>query len=284
MNEANETGTSEPDDLLGIFVGPTHAHYFADAFGGFATGGSVKWNWPTFFATLPWLLYRKMWLYSFGYAFGVPIVLIAIWSAVVLMVDREAGFLSFYLLYLVIGFVLAPMFVTRLYYGHARKKVGNIQARTHAGEEQRLEIARAGSTTIIGIIVSVLVMIIPLVGIVAGISIPAYHDMGIRGQMSEGLALSGEAKAAVAEYFVDNNQYPPDNVAAGLPPAAEISGRYVSSVQVEVGIIIVTFGEDADRKIRGRTLILQPENSDDGVSWACFSPEIRRNLLPAACR
>ena len=286
MSEPNDTGTNEPgdDDLLCIFVGPVHAHYFAEAFRGFAEGGSVKWNWPALFATLPWLLYRKLWLYSFAYAFSIPMVLIAIGFAAIFVVDRELGYLVYYVLYFVVGVVLAPMFVTRLYYGHARKKIANIKARTQAGEEQRLEIARAGSTSVIGIVVSAFVMAVPLIGIFAAISIPAYHDMGVRGQVAEGLNVSMRAKVAVAEYFSENNEFPADNITAGLPPPDEISGRHVSSVRVDTGSVVVTYGYEADRRIRGKTLVLQPEISDRIISWMCFSPDIGGKHLPAACR
>ncbi len=299
MNESNNMGGTEPDDidaiyqapesdsippgdedLLGIFVGPKNSHYYAHAFGKFAAGSNVKWNWPAFFITLPWLLYRKMWLYSLGYLFGIPIVFSII---ELILVSPAVGGGT---LYVIFSFVLVPMFATRLYYKHARNKIGNIKARTHSVEEQRFEIARAGSTSIIGVIVVVILLVVPaVVGIIAAISIPAYQGYTVRAQVSEGLNISGGAKAAVAKYFYENNQFPLDNATVGLSPATEIQGRYVSSVKIETGNITVTYGNQADRSINGKSLVLRPENMGQTVSWACInSDDIKPNVLPTACR
>ncbi len=284
MNEHSNTGGSGSDDLLSVFVGPKNSHYFTHAFRGFAAGGSVKWNWPVLFITLPWLLYRKMWLYSLGYMIGVPIVLMIIPRVAALAVGSGVGISIYYAPYFVIAFILAPMFATRLYYAHARNQIDNIKARTPSGEEQRLEVARAGSTSVIGTIAAALLPMIALIGIITAISVPNYADYTVRAQVSEGLNLSGGAKSAVAEYYEDYKQFPSDNVAAGLPPATDIQGKYVSSVQIEAGEIVVTYGNDADSDIHGDTLVIRPEVSDQGVTFVCFSLDIVSKNLPTVCR
>lgn len=272
------------DDLLSVFVGPKNSQYFTRAFRRFAAGGSVQWNWPVLFITLPWLIYRKMWLYSLGYMIGVPIVLMINVRVAELAVGNEASISLYTVLYFVMAFILAPMFATRLYYAHARNKIGNIKARTPSVEEQRLEIARAGSTSVIGTIAAVFLPLITLIGIIAAISIPNYADYTARAQVFEGLNLAGGAKAAVAEYYYDYNQFPSDNVSAGLPPATDIQGKYVSSVQIEAGEIVVTYGNNADSDIHGDTLVIRPEVSDQRVTFVCFSLEIAAKNLPSVCR
>jgi type IV pilus assembly protein PilA len=225
-----------------------------------------------------------MWLYSLGYMIGVPIVLLIIPRVAALAVGSGVGISIYYVPYFVIAFILAPMFATRLYYAHARNQIGNIKARTPSGEEQRLEVARAGSTSVIGTIAAALLPMIALIGIITAISVPNYADYAVRAQVSEGLNLSGGAKAAVAEYYEDYKQFPSDNVAAGLPPATDIQGKYVSSVQIEVGEIVVTYGNDADSDIHGDTLVIRPEVSDQGVTFVCFSLDIVSKNLPAVCR
>ncbi len=197
MNEPtdiNEPGSAGDDELLSAFVGPKNAHYFAGAFQQFATGNNVKWNWPAFFVTFPWLLYRKMWLYALAYVIGIPVAL-----AIIFSFGGMRGYSGESLLYFIICWILAPVFCTRLYYAHARSKIGNIKLRTSSGEEQRLEVARAGGTSVAGIVVGVLFLLVPaVVGIIAAISIPAYNDYTVRAQVSEGLNLSAGAKAAAA--------------------------------------------------------------------------------------
>lgn len=284
MNEPSNTGESGSDDLLSVFVGPRNSHYFTHAFRGFAAGGTVKWNWPVFFATFSWMLYRKMWLYSLGYMIGVPILLMITARVTGLAVGSGAGISIYFVPYFVIAFILAPMFATRLYYAHARNKIGKIKARTPSVEEQRLEVARAGSSSVIGTIAAALLPMIALIGIIAALSIPNYANYTVRAQVSEGLNLSGGAKATVAEYYQDYKQFPSDNVAAGLPPATDIQGKFVSSVQIEAGEIVVTYGNDAHSDIHGDTLVVRPEVSDQRVTFVCFSLDIASRNLPAVCR
>ena len=121
------------------------------------------------------------------------------------------------------------------------------------------------------------------IGIIVAISnVPP--DSFSRAQVSEGLNISGGAKATVTEYYQDHGQFPSDNVSAGLPLATDIQGKYVSSVRVDAGEIIVTFGNDANSDIQGKTLILRPERSDNLVKWVCLSLDIESRNVPSACR
>jgi type IV pilus assembly protein PilA len=281
----SEASVPEWADLLRVFVGPRNSPYFADAFRRFESGSKVKWNWPSFFITLPWLLYRKMWLYAMAYMLCVVILLVMVGYVAQLAFGGEAGVFTYFLLYFVLAFILAPMFATRLYYGQARSKIRGILARTSPGEEQRLEIARAGSTSIVGVFVSTLCLLVPVIGILAAIAIPAQKDFTVRSQVANGMQLAGGAKVAVAEFVIENGQLPADNASADISPASEFSDNYVVSVQVDGGDIIVTYGNKASKAILGKTLLLSPEiSSQQEVSWACSSPDIRDRHLPALCR
>ena len=134
-----------------------------------------------------------------------------------------------------------------------------------------------------------LMIVVAIIGILAAIAIPAYQDYTIRAQVSEGLNLSGGAKAAVTEFFQDRGNMPADNTAAGLStPATQIAGKYVTSVQVAAGIINVVYGGtagDAHTVITGKTLTMTPSTVQAGsVAWACTSADIANKHLPAACR
>ena len=67
-----------------------------------------------------------------------------------------------------------------------------------------------------------LMIVVAIIGILAAIAIPAYQDYTIRAQVSEGLNLSGAAKAAVTEYFQDQGAFPADNATAGFEAAGAL--------------------------------------------------------------
>jgi len=125
----------------------------------------------------------------------------------------------------------------------------------------------------------------------------------VRAQVSEGLAMAGLAKVAVAEHYMSLGRFPIDNAEAGLPAPDLLIGNYVSGIRVEDGAIHIAFGNRADNAIRDRLLSLRPafptaDPSAGHISWWCgYAPAIDRmsangrNLtsipalyLPVQCR
>jgi type IV pilus assembly protein PilA len=96
--------------------------------------------------------------------------------------------------------------------------------------------------------------------------------------------------------------FPPNNAAAGLPPADKIVSDSVSSVAVQDGSIHITFGNRANGVINGKLLTLRAAVVEDApivpVTWVCGyaeAPEkmtlhgqnqtnIPASFLPFACR
>ncbi len=118
-----------------------------------------------------------------------------------------------------------------------------------------------------------LMIVVAIIGILAAIAIPAYQDYTIRTQVSEGMTLASDIKAGVAEYAAQTGNWPATLVEAGLgsgAAAADKSGRYVESIDVGDGTITVTYGRDANSRIQGLTLSLQPVVNENGdVVWIC---------------
>jgi type IV pilus assembly protein PilA len=112
-------------------------------------------------------------------------------------------------------------------------------------------------------------IVVAIIGILAAIAIPAYQDYTVRAQVTEGLNLASDLKAAVGETFANDGTWPADNLALGITAAK--TGKYVTDVSVANGTITITFGNQANvDAIGGQTLALRPMVSANGdVIWVC---------------
>lgn len=132
-----------------------------------------------------------------------------------------------------------------------------------------------------------LMIVVAIIAILAAIAIPAYSLFTIRAQASEGLSLTGGAKVALAEYEHTRDGWPTGNIQAGLALPAEISGKYVTGVEVgnPPGTIEVTYGNGAHKSLSGKTIVLSAVSNVGSIDWVCadlgtLEPQYR----PSSCR
>ena len=140
-----------------------------------------------------------------------------------------------------------------------------------------------------------LMIVIAIIAILLAIAIPAYQDYTVRTKVGEGVNLAAAAKAAVTETFQSTGTFPADNIAAGLAPPDQITGKYVSSVTVAGGAngtVTVAFGQaDTPPEITGFDLQYIAIVNGGSVDWECSpgapvpaATTVKARYLPAECR
>jgi uncharacterized RDD family membrane protein YckC len=143
---------------------------------------------------------------------------------------------------------------------------------------------------------------VPVVFVVAGMALPSYRSYAIRAQVSEGLDLASGYRTAIETAwrntqgdFVDLSS---DSLGLGLPQR----GRYVESIEVVSGMIVITYGAAADEAVAGSVLAIVPAlDSERALAWTCgygqppagfevvfenhpSYSDIDERFVPSACR
>lgn len=147
-----------------------------------------------------------------------------------------------------------------------------------------------------------LMVVVAIMGVLATLAVPSFQDRVIRTQVGEGIGLVEFAKQAVASYYTKTHRMPTDNAAAGLPPAQNIVGNYVSSVAVRNGAIHITYAQQSNRNLLNKVVTLRPAVVEGypqvPIAWVCGTSTVpekmkamgenRTNLpnhfLPLDCR
>jgi uncharacterized RDD family membrane protein YckC/Tfp pilus assembly major pilin PilA len=110
----------------------------------------------------------------------------------------------------------------------------------------------------------------PMLAVLAAIALPGYRDYTVRAQVSEGLDIASGYRAAIEAAWLEGPREFVDLNTDSVGPKRKGAGRYVESVEVVSGMIVITYGGAANDVLAGSVLTLVPAlNAEDALAWAC---------------
>lgn len=126
-----------------------------------------------------------------------------------------------------------------------------------------------------GFILIELMLVVAIIGILAAVAIPAYQDYIQKAKAAEWQIMVAPIKDAISRYFDYWGRLPADNPSAGLPGARVYHSRYVDSMEIQGGAVIISLRTKELNLQKGGSIVFFPELSSDKieriVSWRCYS-------------
>ncbi|MFG6449770.1 DUF2628 domain-containing protein [Roseateles sp. BYS180W] len=231
-----------------------------------------RWHWPASLATLPWLLYRKLWWQALAYALMLVVVLggLAWWwshhqgQTAVLGVGLALGLATV---------VLPGLLAYRCYYWHGRACIRAEEQRQLRRHGAINALARRGGTNI-GVAVGVCLSLCVLVGVAA-----EWHSAQLRHKDRDDLtAARALAPALLSKALLDAKALAAPGALDQLP----LPTGWPKEVRVRR---LDPYSGELTLELPGRGhLYVQPVPGGPNTALLCHSPDIEESLLPAACR
>ena len=270
--------TGVDDDRLRAAIGPGTAYYLEqfEKIDNSGTRWPVTWNWPAFFASTGWFVYRRM-----GRAALLNFFLPAPFIALLLAFREQGTGLIVMGSYAGLAFLVVPMYANAYYYRHLNARVARAAVSAEAEQDRASPRAPSSLTGIAAFMTGALAFLVPA----ALLTVPAaYGDYTPRATVSAGLALASSLKHPIAEFYAEHNRLPAPQEAGRFRDEGGKYAQNVAAYDAERRMIVVTIGADARREVRGRRVALQAEEKDGTIYWRCRAIDLDPKYLPASCR
>jgi type IV pilus assembly protein PilA len=128
-----------------------------------------------------------------------------------------------------------------------------------------------------------LLAVMLVVAILATIAVPSVADRIVMSQVSDGLTLTAFVKSAVQAEYTLTQKFPVNNVEVSLPPSDHIVSNVVADIAVQNGAINITFGNQANPRIRRHVLTLRPAVVPNypqvPITWVCARAPVPTNMV-----
>jgi hypothetical protein len=276
LNQADDAAaTITQEEAWAAVIGPSNTHGYIERFRRLSLGGSAEWHWPAFLTTLPWLLYRKMWIGALVYMVAPLPVLIAL----LMLLPRFAPgvVLAWWL-----GLALLPgVMANRWYFQHCKSRIRDVRARGGSRDQMLARLDAAGGTSKTALAVFVVGGCALVLTAVFAFAMPLYRKTAVQPRVTEALQAGYDVAAAIGQRYEQTRKMPSNAEVQVMAEGIAHPSDYLRGVDLEPSGDLVLHVE-IPSVVAGR-IRLHPETENGHVYWNCSTDDLKA-YVPRTCR
>jgi TM2 domain-containing membrane protein YozV/Tfp pilus assembly protein PilE len=138
-----------------------------------------------------------------------------------------------------------------------------------------------GPWLVVAIVFSAFIFI-AIIGILAAIAIPQYHDYTIRARVMGAMATGNEAQQRVEQYVLDKKSWPENNADIALPEKP--NDKFIEALSVGSGGAITIHLSRETGLMEKKTIVLTPHVDSGELIWSCDGGTLEDKYRPRQCR
>ncbi len=141
----------------------------------------------------------------------------------------------------------------------------------------------SSSTSVIVIAAAAVFAFVAIIGILAAVSIPAYHDYTLRAKVMAVTQQVEPLRLTVESHIAKTGALPADP--AEIPGIAPLKLSNLATAQAQSnGVIVIQFDQLAGKPVAGTTLELTPYIENNRVQWRCVGGNLPDKYRSPECR
>ena len=124
-----------------------------------------------------------------------------------------------------------------------------------------------------------LMIVVAILGVLAAIAIPAYHDYVVRARVAELINVGSAAKTAISEFAITHHHFPKNAEEGGF---SLVTTHMIDNMQYDGTTGAITLHGSAELGAQ-LSIILTPTMQQHTITWSCTASG-EKKYAPASCR